>query len=209
MKNDIKVYNKILYNIDMVNGFVKEGVLHDKKIADTIPEQIRLIEKFKQEKQGLGFIKDSHKEGCMEFNTFPKHCVIGTSEAELVDELKYYEKDAMIYLKNSTSALFAPNMIKDLEEMENLEEVVATGCCTDICIPNFLIPLKNYFNQNNRNISIFAVKKAIETYDIPGIHDRDYYTLIAYELMAQAGIIIVEDIEELEQKEKQLMKGRR
>lgn len=209
MSNNLKVYNKILYNIDMVNGFVKEGILHDKQIANAIPEQIKLIEKFRKENEAISFIKDNHKEGCIEFNTFPKHCIIGTSEAELVNELKPYEEDSLIYLKNSTSALFAPNMLEDLIEMENLEEVVATGCCTDICIPNFLIPLKNYFNQNNRDITIFAVEKAIETYDIPGVHDREYYTKIAYDLMSQAGIIIVNNIDELEQKEKQLVKGRR
>ena len=35
----LKDYRKILYIIDMVNGFVNEGPLHDKHIRGTIPEQ--------------------------------------------------------------------------------------------------------------------------------------------------------------------------
>ena len=42
LKN-FKVYNKALIVVDMVNGFVKEGVLHDDSIARVIPRQIELI----------------------------------------------------------------------------------------------------------------------------------------------------------------------
>lgn len=200
----LKEYRKILYNIDMVNGFVNEGILHDKHIANTIPEQIKLIKKFKNENEGIAFVKDCHDVDSIEFLTHPKHCIKGTSEALLVPELQSYEKDALVYEKNSTSAMFAPYMIDDLQAMENLEEVVLSGCCTDICVPNFGIPLKNFFNQMNKNISIFAVKKAIDTFHIPDIHDREYYTKIAYDLIEQAGIILVDDINELIKRENEI-----
>ena len=128
----------------------------------------------------------------------------GKSEAELVSELIGYEKDALVYEKNSTSALFAPNMLKHLNDMENLEEVIGVGCCTDICDLNFFIPLKNYFNQMNRDVTIFAVKNAMDTYHIPGVHDRDEYTNMSYKLMEQAGIILVNDINELLKREEKI-----
>lgn len=34
---NFKVYKKALIVVDMVNGFVKEGILHDKSIARVIP----------------------------------------------------------------------------------------------------------------------------------------------------------------------------
>ena len=34
--NKLKEYRKMLYVVDMVNGFVNEGVLHDKHIRGTI-----------------------------------------------------------------------------------------------------------------------------------------------------------------------------
>ena len=195
--NELKKYKKMLYVVDMVNGFVNEGVLHDKHINVIIPEQIKLIEKFKKENEGIAFIKDTHTKDSAEFKTFPCHCIEGTSESMLVPELQVYEKDALVYPKNSTSAMFAKGMIRDLESLENLEEVIGIGCCTDICVTNFLIPLKNYFNENNKDITIFAIKNMMDTYHIPGIHDREEYENMAYKLMAQAGIILVNDINEL------------
>lgn len=125
----------------------------------------------------------------------------GSKETELVEQLKPYETSSIVYQKNSTSALFAPKVLEDLKNMKQLREVVAVGCCTDICVLNFLIPLKNYFNQMNLDISVFAVQKAIETYHIDEVHDRNYYNKIAYDLMKQAGIILVQDLDELKQKE--------
>lgn len=66
--------------------------------------------------------------------------------------------------------------------MSNLREIVGVGCCTDICVLNLLIPLKNYFNEIDKEMYIFAVKNGIETYNIPGIHEAEYYNKIAYEL---------------------------
>lgn len=197
----LKEYQRMLYVIDMVNGFTKFGALADPYIMHTVAEQIKLIEKFKKENQGVIFVKDCHEKNAIEFKTFPEHCIVGTSEADLIDELKEYEASSIVYQKNSTSNIFAPNAMKDLGKIKNLRQVVGVGCCTDICVLNFLIPLKNYFNQLNLDIDVFAVKSAIETYHIPDVHDRDYYNKIAYDLMKQAGIIVVQDFEELEQKE--------
>ena len=207
-KEIIKEYKKLLYIVDIVKGFTTEGVMHDPYILNTVPHQLKLIEKFKNENEGIAFVKEAHTIDSTEFKNFPPHCIIGTSEAELIEELKPYEKDALVYPKNSTSAIFAPNVINDLDKMKNLELITAAGCCSDICLPNFLIPLKNYFNQNNRDIDIAIVKKASETYDSP-IHNREEYSNMAYKLMEQSGIHVVEDIKELEYLEGKLSKERK
>lgn len=196
-------YSKMLYVVDMVKGFVCEGVMHDKYISHTIEEQINLIKKVKKENQGVAFIKEAHSENSIEFETFPKHCVIGTSEAELVNELQEYEEDALVYLKNSTSAIFAPNLLKDIDKMKNLKEVIVVGCCTDICVLNYVIPLKNYFNQMNRNVKIFVVESATETYGTAN-HNREEYNELAYKLIKQSGIEVVKNINELEKRENNL-----
>lgn len=201
----MKNFEKALYVIDMVNGFVKEGIMHDEYIAHTISEQVTLIKKFKKENQGVALIGEGHSKNCTEFQTFPEHCILGTSEAEFVDEIKEYEEDSIVYRKNSTSALFAPGLMEDMEKMKNLKEIVVCGCCTDICVLNFVVPLKNYFNQINKDIKIFVVESATETYGAPN-HDRKEYNEIAYKLMKQAGIEVVANIKELENKESQLNK---
>ena len=193
MKN-IKEVKKALIVVDMVNGFIKEGNMKDKSIENIVPENERLINEFIKEDEGLIFIKDCHQENSIEFKKFPKHCVKGTSEANLVDELLKYEQDALVYEKNSTSAIFAQHFIDDISKMENLSEVVITGCCTDICVSNLAIPLQNYFDENNKEVNIIVPENAVETYDAP-YHPRDIYNDMAFKLMNQAGIKLVKKYE--------------
>lgn len=182
--------DKILIIVDMVNGFVREGAMADKYIEHVIPEQIKLINNLSDMKQ-LIFIKDAHEENSVEFKRYPKHCIKGTGEAELVEELKCYENNAKVFEKNSTSAIFNKNLLNYIDEFINLKEVVIVGCCTDICVMNLAIPLKNYFDEINKDIDVIVVKNATETYNSE-IHNRNEYNDMAYKLMKQAGIKVVE-----------------
>ena len=55
----LKIYKKCLIVVDMVNGFVREGVLHDERIAFIIPNQVELIKKYNDEEELVVFIKDT------------------------------------------------------------------------------------------------------------------------------------------------------
>ena len=79
----------VVFVIDMVNGFIKEGALHDERIADIIPSIQKLLDALACRNV---FVCDNHPPHTREFETFPKHCVIGSEEAEVVDELKPYVK---------------------------------------------------------------------------------------------------------------------
>lgn len=185
---DLKTIRELLINVDMVNGFVKKGAMADTYIKHIIPEHIKLMTEVQEKENGkIAIIKDTHKENCREFNRYPVHCVEGTEEAELVEELEQFEEKSLVYNKNSTSTIYAPNFLEDIDKMINLEEITIIGCCTDICIINLAIPLQNYFDQKNRNILIKIPKNAVETYDSP-THNRDEYNEIAFKLMEQAGI---------------------
>ncbi len=190
MIKGLEELKRLLIVVDMVNGFVKEGKMADKEIAKIIPEQLRLIKEFIEKGDGVAFIKDSHNKNSREFKRYPEHCEIGTSESELVDELKPFEESSLVYEKNSTSALFAERYLSDIERMKKLEEIVVVGCCTDICVLNLVIPQQNYFDQNNRDVEIVVPMNAVETYDAP-FHNRGEYNDMAFKLMNQAGIKLV------------------
>ena len=64
---NLKIYEKCLIVVDMVNGFVREGVLHDERISLVIPNQIELIKMYNSEGQLVVFIKDTHEEDAVEF----------------------------------------------------------------------------------------------------------------------------------------------
>ena len=189
---DLSKITKMILVIDMVNGFVKYGAMHDKSIANIIPEQIKLLEKFQGETDIIGIVKDTHDEDCIEFKTYPKHCVKGSGEENLVEELSNFEnKESLVYEKNSTDVTNVKNFFEDIDKMKSLKEIVVIGCCTDICVLNAAISMKTYFNENNRDIEIIMPKNCVETYNAPN-HIQKEYNEIAYKLISQAGIKIVE-----------------
>ncbi len=183
---------KLLVVVDMVNGFVKSGVMSDEYINHITPGLIKLINKTLEEDEAVAFIKDTHDVDSTEFKKFPPHCIKGSGEEELIDELKLYEKDALVYEKNSTSTMYANNFINDLEKMKKLKEVIITGCCSDICVLNLAIPLTNYYDEYNRNVDVIVRSDLIETYN-SDTHNRDDYNEMSLKLMKQAGIKITKE----------------
>jgi len=199
MKN-LKVYKKCLIVVDMVNGFVRVGGLHDKYIEHTIDRQLELLEEYKKENELIIFIKDTHEVDSVEHNRFGdiRHCIKGSIEAELIDELKEYEtkENVLVFEKNSTSFREAPGFIEAINEAENIKEFDVVGCCTDICIANGIISTMNYFDQINREVEVRVHEDAVETFNSP-IHDRDEYSKAAYLLMKQQGAKIVKKLGEM------------
>ena len=189
---NLKVYKGMLIVVDMVNGFVREGVLHDEKIADVIPRQIELIKEAKARGDLIVFIKDTHDEDAVEFKRFgnTKHCVRGTSEANLVDELLPFEndEDTISIEKNSTSYMEAPEFRNLIAGLTNLERVDVVGCCTDICDFNGTMGLANYLDQNNRDVDLRIHTDAVATYAQDA---RQNYVEAANLLMEQQGIQLV------------------
>ena len=189
---NLKVYKGMLIVVDMVNGFVREGVLHDERIADVIPRQLELIKEAKHRGDLIVFVKDTHDIDAIEFKRFgnTKHCVRGTSEAELVDEFREFENDddTISIEKNSTSFMEAVEFRKLLSEMINLRRVDVVGCCTDICDFNGTMGMANYFDQHNRDVEINVHTDAVATY---AEEDRKNYVDASYLLMKQQGIQLV------------------
>lgn len=183
----IEKYKKLLVVVDMVNGFIKEGKMSDRDINHITPKIESLVRRFLSEDEAVAFIKDTHTKDSVEFKKYPEHCIGGTSECELISELSSYEKDSLTYKKNSTSTIFASNFMRDIERMKSLEEVIITGCCTDICIMNLAIPLVNYFDEHDRDVMVRVPQNAVETFNSE-THDRCEYNKMALKLMRNQGI---------------------
>lgn len=181
---------KLLVVVDMVNGFIKKGNMADPYINHITPRIIELVEKMISTNEGVVFIKDTHNLISSEFKKFPVHCIKGSTEEELIDELKEYEKYGISYEKNSISTMYANGFIDDINQMKKLKEVIISGCCSDICVLNLAIPLTNYFDQHDKDINVSVVRDAIETYDSP-THNREEYNEITFKLLKQSGINIL------------------
>ena len=198
---DLEGIEEVMIVVDTVNGFMVDGALANPAAMHIVPKQIKLIEKILERNGLLLFVKEAHNKGCVEFNTFPEHCIKGSREAELVDALKPYEEYGITIEKNSTSFMFAKGFIKLMRLLKNLKVVYGSGVCSDICIPNGFVPLKNYFNQNNRDVEIIIPLDSVDTFDAPN-HNRMEYQHASNILMEQSGIKLVKTINDIEWRRK-------
>lgn len=186
--NDLQ--QPIVFVIDMVNGFVKEGVLHDKAIQTIIPSIQKMLEKLQCR---TIFVADSHPPMAKEFQAFPPHCMIGTSESEIVDELKKYVHE--VICKNSTNTFLAPDFQTFLKErMNDYQDVILCGCCSDICVMQFALCLQAYIHEHNLSQRVIVCTDLMETYHIEHVHDAYEYNRIAVELMKASGVLVISNI---------------
>lgn len=196
---------KVLYNIDMNNGFVNFGAMANPNYNKLVPEQLKLIEKIRRENGIINFILEGHDKNALEFKTYPIHCVLGDKEADLIPELIIEQNNPNTYTfyKNCINGMLNVNVQEQLKQLKNLKEIIYTGVCTDLCVMDFARTNARFLDQINKDVKLFVVKNAIDTFDAPG-HNREEWTLIALKVMEQAGIEVVEDYKHLEEREKQL-----
>lgn len=195
-------YEKALYIIDMNNGFVNKGAMANPNYNRLVPEQLATIEKIRKENGLVNFVLEGHHENSNEFKTYPVHCVLGTSEAELIPELKKEQnkKNTRTYYKNSINGMLNKKLQDDIKALKGLREVIVEGVCSDLCVMDFARTLARYLDELDRNTKIFVVQSAIDTYDAPG-HNREEWMKIAKSVMEQAGIEYVDTVKELNERE--------
>lgn len=193
-KEDLENVKRLLIVIDMVNGFVKEGALASPSIQRIIPEIVELARVYDNDLESkIAFIRDSHSNNAEEFKVFGEHCIAGTTESELIGELKDFENGNLTYYKNSTNFVFAPNFMGDIAKMHNLENIVLCGCLTDFCVKNGGITLRNLFDQQDRSVTIYFDEAGVDTFDAPG-HDRDIVNENSMKDMEGNGLVRVKSI---------------
>lgn len=173
--------------IDMVNGFVKEGLMASPRIKSII-EPILEIKAICDEKgASVVALCDCHLEDSVEFLSYPKHCVKGTNESEIIDELK----GVYAINKNSTNGFLEDEFIKWLGH--DKDTFIVVGDCTDICVKQFAITLKTWFNMNNRMSKVVVPINAVETYD-SDCHNAELINVMSIYDMMQSGIDVVKNI---------------
>lgn len=185
-----------LFVVDMVNGFVYSGALASPRVAAKIEDIVELNKKMKGYKKV--FFLDTHNENSQEFRSFPMHCIKGGHEAELISELKTEDSEGeeTFYIeKNSTNGFHSEGFKQWLKKYENeVDNYIITGCVTDICILQFSLTLKSYFNEKNIDKRVIVPVNTVETYTF-GTHDGDLINLFALYNMHTSGIEVVDKIE--------------
>lgn len=196
---------KVNYNIDMNNGFVNFGAMANPAYNALVPEQLKIIEKMEQEQGITDFILEGHGKDALEFESYPEHCVLGTPEADLIPELITYQNNPNVYTfyKNCINGMLNLDVQEQIKRLKNLKEIIYNGVCADLCVMDFARTNARFLDQINKKVKLFVVKSTIDTFDAPG-HNREEWIDIACKVMAQAGIEVVENVDHLEEREKEL-----
>src|SRR3989475_5250625 len=119
--------------VDVLNGFCKAGNLASPRCDAAIPRIRAVIEERRGAGDQLIFLADTHDPNDREFEVFPVHCVRGTSEADVVEELQPFLKEATLIRKRRYSGFFETNLDERLTAARP-EQVTVMGVCTDICV---------------------------------------------------------------------------
>lgn len=190
---DLQADKAVLIIIDMINGFVREGALKSPRAEGVIPalaELSKRSDRFNIEK--LAFA-DSHTSASPEFGAYPEHCLAGSSESEVVEELKQIGGYTLIP-KNSTNGFHEEEFQKWLKGKQKVDTFIITGVCTNICVEQFSLTLKTYFNKQNKKSRIIVPINTVETYDLD-MHDGDLMNIMALYNMIVNGIEVVAGVE--------------
>lgn len=187
--DELDMEKTILFIVDMNNGFAKKGSLYSDRVEKLINPIKKLGDYVVSKNCKVVAFTDSHTKESIELQSYPTHCLSDDEESEVVNEIKSIRNIKIVH-KNSTNGFFCLNDIS----FKNIENVIIVGDCTDICIYQFAVTLKSYFNQNNIYKQIIVPMDLVDTYDIPKVHNAEIMNIVFFNSMIQNGIKVVKNI---------------
>ena len=119
----------------------------------------------------------------MEFKNFPPHCIMGTEEIFVIDELHSFLKEGNYISKNRFSGVFNTPLDELLEDCK-AKNIIVVGVCTDICILHTVVDLIM------RDYRVIVPKDCVETFNAP-FHEANEINKWALRHMELIGAIIV------------------
>ncbi len=128
--------------VDMLRGFAEKGhaLYCGDSVREIIPHIEKLIEGEIKKGSSIFFIADCHELEDLEFKIFPPHCIEGTSESEVIPELKRFHGN--IIHKQRYSAFYGTGLAEELEKLAP-EKIIVCGVCTDICVMHTVSDARN------------------------------------------------------------------
>ena len=153
---------KTLIVLDMLNGFCDpRGALYSDAARRIIPFVARKIEEHRQAGSQIIFVADQHDPDDKEFSRYPRHCVKGSWESEVVPELAAKAPNAILVAKKRYGAFYETSLEQLLGDWKpDLVEVV--GVCTNICV------LYTVEELVNRDYKVRVYRDGVASFDQPG-----------------------------------------
>lgn len=186
--SDLNLKSTDIFIVDMNNGFARSGALYSPRVESLIDPIYNFVKPLSKDVNKIIAFTDTHSPDSIELQSYPSHCLENHIESEIVDELKLIDNIEVIP-KNSTNGFFALDKI----DFDSVDNVIIVGDCTDICVYQFAITLKSYFNQHNLNKNVIVPMSLVDTYDIPGVHPAELLNIVFFNSMLQNGIKVIKE----------------
>ncbi len=196
----------MVLGVDLVEGFCRQGALSSPRVAPVVEPAARILTRAR----ALGVARflfpcDSHPADSPEFASFPPHCLAGTTEAELVEEIRRlpFASQFQVVAKGSVNALVATDLAERLLAMPDLRTLVVMGDVTDLCLYHLAVNVRYLANARNRPWQVVVPVSAVATYDLPvdsaralGAmpHDGDLLHLVFLYHLQLNGVRVVRDL---------------
>lgn len=157
--------------VDISNGFCNEGALASPRVKAIIQPIVDLLKSaWTSGVREFYLLNDNHEPDAIEFRAFPPHCIRGTAEAQPVQEileLEFYPKMHLIE-KNTLSSTQETVLLESLRAKSNLTDFIIVGDCTDLCVYQLALALRNDANARRaQDVSIIMPEECVDTYDMP------------------------------------------
>ena len=152
--------SNVVLVIDMVRGFMEPG--HNLYCGDEAREIIPNVKQLLEKEQAAGseilFISDHHDPDDLEFQMFPVHCVKGTEEPYVIEELAGFVTDGNVIPKNRYSGFFNTDLEQRLERLQP-DKLIVCGVATNVCV------LHTTSDARNRDYQVDVPSDCVATFD--------------------------------------------
>jgi nicotinamidase-related amidase len=156
---------------DLLKGFCDVGPLASERAASIVPAAVSVFERaYDLGVRHFLLLQDTHDPDAVEFSAYPPHCIEGTEESEMIDELQELPfSDLFTVLpKNSISSNVGTDLEPWLEEHPDIDAFIVVGVCTDICIYHAAIYLRVRANvREQEDARVIVPANCVQTYDMP------------------------------------------
>jgi nicotinamidase-related amidase len=214
---DLKIGRPGLIAVDIVHGFCTVGrgplapAVPNAQVDRMISETVSLARLIGPK---LAF-RDSHGLGQVEA-PYPPHCVSGTGDDMLVDDLAWLNDDpeTIVMPKECINGVVGgqrpdgSNVVFDWAKKSGIDRIVVVGICTDICVLNAVTSL---LSARTRGFlggvkDIIVHEPGCATYDLPldvarglglpdsAAHPQEVFHLMGLMIMQNQGAIITGDV---------------
>lgn len=158
-----------IFCTDMTECFTRTGRLASPRIAGIIPAIVNLFTRAHE--VGITtflLTEDSHPPDSPEFDAYGPHCITGTPESRTIPELTglpFAHLLRIIPKRTLNPALFS-DLWPWLEQHGVPPVAIVCGNCTDICVYQLSLHMRNWANGMGRHARIVVPADCVQTYSV-------------------------------------------